>query len=154
MLKFQGNLSNDCKAYALKRQRKISSIIIFFIGLILSIPFLILTFVYNWIFIMAVILLLMMPLFQFFSFKGSTLDLILPIKIVIDDSTIQSEGTKFLETRKLSQITKIIDYGEWYHIFFKFPYRSQNFIVEKKLLIEGSLEDFNNLFKEKIYKKY
>lgn len=102
---------------------------------------------------MAVILLLMMPLFQFFSFKGSTLDLILPIEIVIDDSTIHSEGKKFSETRKLSQITKIIDYGEWYHIFFKFPYRSQNFIIEKKLLIEGSLEKFNNLFKEKIYKK-
>lgn len=152
MIKFQGDLSEACKNFTIKRVRKLTCIVISCIGVILAIPFIILAFIYNWAFILASLLLLAMPLFQYFSYRGSTLDLMLPTEIEICGSTILSKGRKFSEIRDLSDITKIIDYGEWYQIYFKFPYRSQNFIIEKRLLVEGSLEDFNNLFKDKIHK--
>ena len=54
--------------------------------------------------------------------------------------------------KKLTDINKIIDYGECYFISFKKNFTG-SIICQKNLIVKGTLEDFENLFKGKIVRK-
>ncbi len=85
--------------------------------------------------------------------KGRVLDLIFPTSIVIKDDIIICKGKGFSVSNQISFVKKIIDNGEGYHIFFKFPHKSFRYFCQKNLLTEGALEDFEKIFKDKIIKK-
>ena len=152
MIKFEGQLSDTCKKEVIKKYRKSSVLVCCIISIIFAIPFIILSILNNWIFILAVAIIMLLPLFQYFSFSKSTLDLIVPTKIVVDrdNQTITSEGKRFKEIRYFDQINKIFDYGNYYQINFKFPYKSQNFIIEKSLIKTKTIEEFIGIFRENI----
>ena len=152
MIAYNGELSSECRAYLIKRQRKLTTLLAVCIGVLCSIPFIIIAFLYNWVFILFSLIIILLPVFQFFSFKGATLNYILPYKFIIIDGKMTCVGAKFREEREIGQVSKVLDFGNWYHIFFKFPYKSQNFVAQKDLLTEGSLEEFENLFRGKLIK--
>ena len=139
MLKFYGDISEDCKTIILKNIKRSSSALMFLISCFISIPFIILTICYDWIFILAVLIVLSLPLFQYFSYTGSTLNLIFPTQVIIDNDVLTCQGKSFSVTRSIHQIKKIIDYGPVYQIMFKFPHRSQNFIIQKDLIKHFSI---------------
>ena len=155
MLVFQGEFSNNCKRYMIKKLKSISIIGLVIPCFLLCIPMLILTFIYHWSFVLAVITLLLLPLLGLIQPKSKSLDLIVPFKVSIDTKTncITSKGKNFYFERKTSQIKKIIDYGEWYHIYFVFPHKNQSFICQKDLLVQGTIEEFKNYFQDKIIVK-
>lgn len=153
MLIFSGDLSQNVKSNVVKKQKILTSLVALTISCIFSIPFIVLTIQYNWIFIIAILTIFTLPIFQYFSFKGSVLDLILPNKVIIDNQFIVSLGKNFRHERKIQYVKKIVDYGDWYQIFFKYPYKNQTYICQKDLIKEGTIEDFENLFKGKIVRK-
>lgn len=153
MLVFSGDLSQSCKKNVIKKQKILTSLVAFIISCIFSIPFIILIIKYNWIFIIAILAIFTLPIFQYFSFRGSVQDLILPNKIIINNEFIVSLGKNFHHERKIQHIKKIVDYGDWYQIFFKYPYKNQTYICQKDLIKKGTIEDFENLFKGKIVRK-
>lgn len=55
------------------------------------------------VFLFPLLFFLMIPLFPI---KGKTLDLMIPIKIVIDGDTIISEGNNFKNTKNISDVKK------------------------------------------------
>lgn len=155
MIEFEGQLSDTCKKEVIKKYRKSSVLVCCIISIIFAIPFIILSIINDWIFILATAIIMLLPLFQYFSCSKSTLDLIIPTKIVVDrdNQTITSEGKRFKEIRYFDQINKIFDYGNYYQINFKFPYKSQNFIIEKSLIKTQAYDDFIKLFGEYIIMK-
>ena len=153
MLEFQGELSNSCKNYIIKRRRTISTLIFYCVDCVFAIPCLVCAFLFNWSFILAFFALLIIPIFQFFSYKGEVLEYMFPIKILIYESYIQSIGKKISEIRELNEITKIVDFGDWYHVFFAFPNRSETFVIQKDLIVKGTIQDFEKMFEDKIVRK-
>lgn len=132
--------------------KKISFIAMSIVCLLISVPFIILSFTNNIIFIIAFIAILILPLISLLPVYNSSLKLIMPLKLVINKNKIVSIGENFHEERDLSRVKKVIDYGDWYQIFFYFGYRSQKFICQKDLIVEGTIEDFEKLFRDKIKK--
>lgn len=55
--------------------------------------------------------------------------------------------------RSVDDVKKVIDGEEWYHIKFYFDARSPYFICQKSLLRQGTLQQFEQLFADKMVKK-
>lgn len=152
MIEFKGSLSNDCKKYLIRRAKKISFLGLFFPCVLLLIPFIFLA-LQNSIFIIAVVALLLLPFVAFIKFPKSSLGLILPCIITIENNMIYSKGERFEYSKPISSIKNVIDFGEWYHIFFYYRDRCENFVCQKDLLKIGTIEDFESLFEGKIIRK-
>ena len=152
MIEFSGTLSKNCKKYIIKRARKISLIGSSLVSFIFLIPSIILT-CNNLIYLMFVIVLIMFPLFSFFPLSDKSLQYLIPEKIEISNDIIISKGKKYEFAREISSVKKIIDFGDWYHIFFIYPDRSENFICQKSLIVKGTIEEFETMFEDKIVRK-
>lgn len=75
---------------------------------------------------------------------------ITPQKIFIDNDMIVSESNATVETRFIKDVKEVRDYGEFYYFVFKaYSYR---FVCQKDLLTQGSIDEFETMFAEKIKK--
>ena len=76
---------------------------------------------------------------------------------IIKDTLIAKVKTRKGEIMKygnsIDYINKVVDYGEWYHIIFYFPHNNPFFLCQKDLISEGTIEEFEELFKDKIVRK-
>lgn len=87
------------------------------------------------------------------SEKKKVLEGMLPTKVVIDnDGTIKADWEKSSITKTIDNIRRINDYGEYYYISFKFP-REMDVFCPKDMITQGTIEDFERIFKDKIIRK-
>ena len=77
----------------------------------------------------------------------------IPKRISIMDNKMVCVTDKFTENRSLELVKKVYDYGDFYFISFYFGKISGNFICQKSLLTQGTIEDFEKLFEGKIVRK-
>ncbi len=153
MLKFYGQISESNKKFIIKREKLIfflASLTPVIIGTILTI---IAAIKINYIWFLFLIPILFFISIPLYPLGKKTLDLMIPTKIIINKQMIISEGNNYKCVRNSIDIKKIIDYGNYYQIYFKWPKKSYRFLCQKDLIVEGTLEDFENLFKEKIVRK-
>lgn len=153
MLKFFGNISEKNKNFIIKKEKLIffyASIIPVIIGIALTI-FVSIKLDLIWlVFLIPLLFFLSIPLFPL---GEKTLDMIIPKKIIITNNMIINEGNNFKSTRNVSDIKKIIDYGDYFQIYFKWPKKTYKFLCQKNLIVEGTINDFEEKFKNKIIKK-
>ena len=152
MIEFRGKISNDCKKYIIKRAKLISFLASSLVASVFLIPFIFLT-IKNLTFLIAVISLLFVPFISFIPIPEKSVNLLIPISIKIYDNKIQSNGNKFNYLRNIESVKKIIDYGEWYQIYFYYSKRCENFICQKDLIKVGTIEEFEKFFEGKIVRK-
>ena len=76
------------------------------------------------------------------------------ILIQIDGEYVTSSGYYGVQKKALSRVKKVIDAGEWYYIVFKWSGINTNFVCQKNLLQQGTLEEFEALFEGKIVRQY
>ena len=76
-----------------------------------------------------------------------------PNRIYIMDNKMVCITDKLSENRSVELVKKVYDYGEFYFISFYFGKISCNFICQKSLLTQGTIEDFEKLFDGKIVRK-
>lgn len=81
------------------------------------------------------------------------LNLYVPKKIFIDADTIRMESEKTVAVKSVVNVKKIIDVGEWYQILFYFPHKNMYFVCQKNLITKGTIQQFEQLFKDKIVRK-
>lgn len=73
---------------------------------------------------------------------------ITPQRVYIDGDMIVSKSNATVDTRYIGGVKEVRDYGEFYYFVFKsYSYR---FVCQKDLLVQGSIEEFENLFAGKI----
>ena len=77
-----------------------------------------------------------------------------PTRIAIDPKEILGEYRKGVAIRSINDVKKVIDMGEFYDIVFYSPNQWTNCICQKDLIIEGTIEEFEEMFKDKIERKY
>ena len=76
----------------------------------------------------------------------------LPKRIYMDKSHIVCVADRYTDSRLISDVTKVVDHGDFYELHFPFGKSSDKFICQKSLLKKGTLRGFENLF-GKIIKK-
>lgn len=153
MIKFCGIMTEDNKKFIIKKEKLIfflASIIPILIGIALTTTAAIKINLIWLTFFIPLIFFLCIPLFPI---GKKTMDLMIPTKISINNNSVICEGNNFKCSRNLLDIKKVIDYGNFYQIYFKWPKKSYKFLCQKDLLVEGSLEDFEKMFPNKIIKK-
>lgn len=75
---------------------------------------------------------------------------ITPKKIYIEDDVIVCVSNKQTERRFVKDVKEVLDCKTYYELVFKFGKLSANFICQKDLLAQGTLEDFELLFEGKM----
>ncbi len=155
MIEFNGDLSNSCKKFLIKKQ-----MIVQCKGSLLTvIPFaVIILFVAIPNRLSVLLFLIPLAIFAFFSMmppSQKTQKSFVPKRIYIDldNEEIIHECEKMKRSHPLQSVKSIIDHGEWYYIEFDFANRDLYYICQKDLLTQGTLEDFEILFRGKIKKK-
>lgn len=159
MIKFSGILSEDCKYYYLKNAQKIN----FFVFLFVSIVFIgivVLAKTTGWIaliLLIPIIYLIVMvslpPKSKLYNKINKNLyyqDIYCEIEII--DEVIYASMLNRNESKDFVDVKKVVDMGDWYKFYFFFPHKSDIFICEKKSLVEGTLEEFEKLFKDRLVK--
>lgn len=76
-----------------------------------------------------------------------------PKKITIQDGFMVSINGYGSDSKLISDVKEVRDYGEFYEIVFPFGKMSTQFICQKSLISSGSLEKFEKMFKDKIVRK-
>ncbi len=150
MIEFRGELSHNSKMHLIRLEKRTLLLSALIVDLIASIPIICLTIYFDWIFALAFFPLLILMLISIIPLNEKRCNLIFPTTIFIKDDIIICIGKEFKVSNQVDSVKKIIDYGDWYHIIFKFPHKSLRFLCQKDLLVEGSLANFEALFENKI----
>ena len=153
MIEFRGELSDECKNYMLKKEFIIglyASLIIIFI---FSTPIIIAAIYFNnFMILMLLIGTILCGVLAPLNNKKN-INSRVPTTVFIKDEKIEAEGKDFYHYRKIEDVKKIIDMDEFYHIIFYLGHKSLGFICQKDLIVQGTIEEFEQLFEGKIIKK-
>lgn len=87
-----------------------------------------------------------------FSIKKTRKKMITKRIIIRDDLITATTDTQSL-TKNLSDVKQVKEYLDFYAIIFRFGNLSNTFICQKDLLVKGTLDEFDELFIEKLVLK-
>ncbi len=152
MIVFEGQLENEALKYFCKKYVRLFQII-FVISLIMVTPFMVklasaLSFAAVRLVLTSIAILIVVSLVGFpvlYKVKGQDLS---PKKVYIRDDIICSVLKDNVDTRILEDVKDVYDYGTFYDVVF--TKAISNFVCQKDLLTKGTLEEFEELFKDKI----
>lgn len=159
MIKFQGELSKECKKYMRTRDSLVGVIAAAIGGAVIAVPIIlfacqffppvagVIVYVLCW--LVAVGGAFLAP-----SLKD--MDKIAPHELRIDteDDLVVIFAEQYTDDRSLSKVEYIYDCGDWY--VFKFsegPNFPPRFVCQKNLIVEGTIEEFEKMFEGKIVRK-
>ena len=152
MIEFKGELTGQCKEYVLKTERKNSLIGGAAVAVVFSTFTIILALFYDLRYLAAVPLLCLFAIPFAIPPSKKSYGNILPTQVIIDvEEGLTSKGENFSLDNDLENVTKVIDFGEGYHICFS--NRNNRFVCQKSLITQGTLEEFEELFKDVLVKE-
>jgi hypothetical protein len=141
MIEFKGEITGKALIYQANRYKILFSISFLIAGFLVCILYQIYSLFIPTLFIVFVFLLL--PA-KFWSFLA-------PLRVYIDleEKTIVSQKKGAPETfRMIDDIIEVKDHEDFYTFKFYSPRNQLNFIVQKDLLTQGTIEEFEEIFKE------
>lgn len=99
------------------------------------------------------VIMLIFPNSVFITKKGIIEDL--PTRVTIDDEALRryGNGEENYAGREIIDVKKVIDRGNFYEIIFYFPHKDCFFICQKNLIVEGTIEEFEELFADRLVRK-
>ena len=155
MIVFKGEVSDNARFFMKKLEARFLIIITSIVSIIFCIPVLVSCIYIDWI-----CALFFVPL-AFAVFSGVIYRFIptdlkkirMPTKVSIMSDIMISSGKDFEYGRYYDDVKKVVDYGEWYHMVFYFPHKIVYYVCQKDLIIEGTIEEFEALFKDKLVRK-
>ena len=156
MFEFKGAISKECKKNVLLREAKKYVFIMTIAALSVLCPVIsICIFLFDFppipIILGSCFIFTTIVIAVFFSsFSEETQKDCIPLRVVVlDDGTIIQYTQRSEHVSSLSKIKKILDYGTWFVLICPSStgLGSKQFVIQKNLLIQGSLEDFENLLK-------
>lgn len=158
MIEFNGYLTGNSQKFfcnqIVKFQQKIM-IFLYVLGLIIL--YTVFYLLYGYIIEPRVVLLtLIFPVLSLLTPKIQTKkekEKITPQRVYIENDIIISQSNALVESRFLTDVKEVRDYGEFYYFVFPFGKYSYRFVCQKNLLSQGSLEEFESLFEGKIVRK-
>ncbi len=162
MIEFKGEFSDECRQYLLEQQHKGMILLSIIIGVLFITPLLLLSFFWEYALIGSIAGMALV-VFEIFYLSSQNTKLhkesfveSLPNGIIIENDTIETFGIGELsyKCKNIQDIKEVLDMGKFYAIVFHFPNMDRRFICQKDLLVEGTIEEFEKLFEDKIVRKY
>ncbi len=160
MIEFKGDLSENSKNHILKNQSKLYFVVSLFALLLIGSFSLIIAFSCEFMLIfwstlaILIFLLVILPLVPFIA-KQKELKHLVPKKIVIDRECeyiyFYRKFDGYTLCVKFSDVKRIIETIEYFYI--KIQFKVGGIICQKDLITEGSIEEFEEIFKGLIIKK-
>lgn len=153
MIEFKGELTGKSKKFIILKQIKMQTILSLFMTIVFLIPIIFIPalkeikeLIFAYIIIFDVFMLLPPS-------KNARKNF-MPLRIYIDleEEFIIHECPELERSHSIKSVKKIIDYGEWYYLIFYYSDRDMYFVCQKDLLTQGSIEDFEGLFRDRIVK--
>lgn len=162
MIKFKFEMNDKIKNFVIENRKKEVKLTFLIALSIFLIPLIVVGVIYRENFYVKIIIITLsiMSLIMAFvlcrydsplnAFKESE-----PQEIIILDDTIETTGSeKFCYKQyKLYDVKRIIDYGYFYVFIFYFPNLDKRFICQKDLIVKGTIEEFEQIFEDKIVRK-
>ena len=136
MIVFSGELDKNSKQYVKNKLLKFTAKISIMILLVLSIPIILLSLLWEKLILLFLIVVVLISISFFMGVNKQIL-----------------EGENIYQKKSINTVKKVIDFGDWYHIVFKFPAKSIYCVCQKNLLEEGTIEEFEAVFEGKIVRK-
>jgi len=156
MIEFTGFISGVAEKFYFKEARK-NTLKILFITLIILLPVAIFIAIkmQNWMIvgIPPIGLLLFYIILCIVPQSKNEKKKILPKKISIQDDMISFDIEGYPDSRYISDVKEVIDYGEFYQLVLPTGRINISHICQKNLITKGTTEDFEELFKEKLIRK-
>lgn len=151
MIVFRGILSLNTQRYLSKKLAKITCISSMLTFLFFGIPSILIGIYFSkW---LIFVLFLIFEIWMITFMRGGLAN-IRPTRISIDEKEILGEFREGVAVRALNDVKKVLDFGEFYHFIFYSPKQWSNCVCQKDLIIEGTIEEFEERFKDKIERKY
>lgn len=152
MIEFRGRITGNAEKHFWKKSRKMVQIPFNLVWLVLLAPVLFITIMKElWTFLVAYGIFLLFINLVILIPKGKKERIAATPKLIyVEDGYIGFATDKWRDQRKITDVKVVRDYGEFYDIIFSFGKVSEYFVCQKDLLSEGTLEEFEALFKCKI----
>lgn len=150
MIEFKGQLSGSAEKRFWKREKTFVQNLFLIVFLSLA-PTVIIYSVktHHWLALIcySAFLLVIWLLFQIPKSKKEKARMT-PKRIFTEDEYIVCVADAYSESRLISDVTKVRDFGEFYELVFPFGKMNFKFICQKDLLTQGTLEEFEALFQD------
>ena len=152
MIEFKGELTGACKKFLLREQSKGQTIASLIAVGLFSVPTAWISIRWNPLVALFFIPYAMLILFSILPPGKSAQKIFMPKRVFIDleEQTIVHECEKMERFHMLDSVKQVIDYGDWYYFKFNYEDRDPYFVCQKSLLTQGTLEEFEALFTDKI----
>ena len=151
MIRFYGEINNESQKFIAKKMLRLGLYTMIVLLIVVGFPSILAGVFFDiWFFTIFAGMGMLVALFLSYYTRKDYY----PNLITIDNNQICAEIGKGMATRTFDDVKQIIDYGEFYDIIFYFPNKVLNCICQKDLIQEGTIEDFEELFKDYIVRKY
>ena len=158
LIEFEGEISGECRKFMIKKQVFLQALATFITALIIS-PFGFVVYAFGTVKPMG-LLIALTPFLLFgiclFPPTKKTQKKIFPNRVYfeLEDEIVTRECKSGEMFYGFDKIREIKDYGEWYYLQFELFSRDPYFVCQKSLLTQGSIEQFEELFADKIIRQY
>lgn len=153
MIVFNGELSENNKKFLNRKMKNVSIFSTCILSIILVIPITLAVVFDDIIWAIAYIIIPALILFSVVPIPKKKWNTICPTEISINDETVIIHGETFHQEREISQLKRIIDFGDCYKMEFVFPHKSFSCLCQKNLIVKGTLEEFEERFADIIVRK-
>ena len=154
MIEFKGYLTGDAKKYFFKRGIKyLQNIFLGSACLFLPAIVMFAIKIKMWSILIGCLVMILIIIALPCLLPKLDKDKSLPKRILIQDDIVLCVSDEATESRYIAEVKEVRDYGEYYDLVFPLGKPSPNFVCQKNLLTQGSLEEFEALFEGKIVKK-
>lgn len=151
MFEFKGKLSKECEDFLYNKQRRMELISCSCVGTVVSAIIIVLAILLHPICFIGLILPALFVLAPILPSTKKSFLQHMPNNLVFDfdKDTIFYSSEKSKDSYNISQIERILDYGNFYHVLFE-PAPDSYYVLQKDLLVQGTIEEFEECFKDKI----
>lgn len=153
MIVFRGELSVKNKKILARKSSHIDFIIALIVSIAMSVPITVFVVLDNPIWALFYIALAIPPFGVAVQPHKKDENIFCPTEITIDDEIVTINGDDFYQEREIYYLNKIIDYGDYYRMYFLFPKKTFSCLCQKDLIVEGTIEEFEERFSEYIVRK-
>ena len=149
MFDFKGKLSKECEDFLFKRQLRVELIGIGIACALIGIFIVVFAILLHPICLICFLLFPLMVAASFLSKKDFLKNMPNRIRFDFEEDTIFYYSEKREDYYLISDIEKIFDYGNFYHIKFK-GVPDSYYVLQKDLIVQGTISKFEERFKNKI----
>lgn len=158
MIEFKGELSEQSKRHFIKDLRKKFCIVMTIYSNIMCLPIVVLLSIYlhfTCAFLIVIPTIMCTVVFLYEMKDAEYIKNFAPESVTIDDNTLIGTTSNHKEVRMLTDVKRVLDYGiyYWIKVRFRLLHRGDVFACQKDLMTQGTIEEFEELFKDKLVRK-